>query len=160
MSKFYKVKPDFKMPEKLSDCIILALRDLESVEKSRDFKVDMNAWFESNDDDDGGKCCVCFAGAVMAQHGAREVGPRAGYTELTPRSFGFYNSRRFLALNHIRNGHVPSAFRILNLDLWAHYSIYDALEPLAENLESYEVDPKNWLECMQTIAGVLSAEGL
>lgn len=57
-----KPKPIPPPPDKPSELILLALKDLESVEKSKKYVVHMGHWHLP----DEGKCYVCFAGAVMA----------------------------------------------------------------------------------------------
>lgn len=50
------------LPDKLSDLIDVALRDLEQVEKDKRYVIDMQAWHSPK----GDACHICFAGAVMA----------------------------------------------------------------------------------------------
>lgn len=52
-----------KLPEKLSELLALALRDLEAVEKDKNYVVRMTAWHAPYKD----KCYVCLAGCVLAQ---------------------------------------------------------------------------------------------
>jgi hypothetical protein len=52
-----------KLPDKLSDLIALALRDLEACEQDPDYKIDMEFWHAPKD----GVCLVCLAGAVLSQ---------------------------------------------------------------------------------------------
>lgn len=56
-----KAFEDNPLPEKLSDCILLALEDLERVEKDARYTVDMDTWHKAN-----GVCRVCLAGAVIS----------------------------------------------------------------------------------------------
>lgn len=51
-----------KLPDKPSQLIRVALRDLEKCERSKKYKIDMDMWYSPN-----GVCKVCLAGAVLAQ---------------------------------------------------------------------------------------------
>lgn len=57
-----KVKP----PEKLYQAILIALKDLEAVEKDYRYNVNMNLTYHSPTSF-GLKCNVCFAGSIMAK---------------------------------------------------------------------------------------------
>ena len=54
-----------KLPEKMSDVLELALHDIERVETSPQYEIDMTNWHIY--DRITGVCSVCMAGAVMAQ---------------------------------------------------------------------------------------------
>lgn len=50
-----------ELPERLSDCLEVALADLERVEKLPNYVVAMDTFHAT----EKGKCCVCLAGAAM-----------------------------------------------------------------------------------------------
>lgn len=54
------------VPDTLADALKLALEDLEKCEKDPKYIIDMGIWHETLD---SGRCMVCLAGSVMAQHG-------------------------------------------------------------------------------------------
>ena len=56
-----------KLPNKPSELIRLAIKDLSAVEKLKEYKVDMHTWHEAPNDYNYYKCQVCFGGAVMAR---------------------------------------------------------------------------------------------
>lgn len=58
-----------KLPDKPSDLIEVGLRDLEKIEKTPGYSVDMGDWhsFYADTEDSPVLCHVCLAGAVMAQ---------------------------------------------------------------------------------------------
>lgn len=122
-----------RLPKKLSDLILLALGDLEAVERSSRFKVDMKDWFSvknairyqagrarvnSSLTSETAHCTVCFAGAVMARSlDAVEKSLNLedeGY--MTPYDFG-NNENKLQALNSIRLGDVRLALHHLGRDL-------------------------------------------
>ncbi len=53
------------LPDKPSELIRLALKDLATCEASPKYRIHMDAWHQPSEKD--GKCLVCFAGSVMAQ---------------------------------------------------------------------------------------------
>ena len=50
-----------KLPDKLSDLILVAIADLTKAERSPRYRIDMATWHRPN-----AQCAVCLAGAVMA----------------------------------------------------------------------------------------------
>lgn len=59
-----------ELPDKMSDLLELALGDLERIEKTPGYRVDMNQWVTEA----GDKCFVCLAGSVLAtRFGLRNV---------------------------------------------------------------------------------------
>lgn len=56
--------PKNMLPDKLSDCLELALADLAKVERHKSkYVVNMGRWHEHDD----GKCSVCLAGSLLAK---------------------------------------------------------------------------------------------
>ena len=65
-----------KLPEKPSELIMLALKDLKAAEESKKYEIRMEDWHNPNDlkfleaseipEEEIHKCEVCFAGSVMA----------------------------------------------------------------------------------------------
>ena len=56
-----------KLPEKLSDCIDVALKDLELVVGDPRYIVDFEKWHVPDSTQFNTQCTVCFAGSVMAK---------------------------------------------------------------------------------------------
>jgi hypothetical protein len=148
-----RFKENFRMPEKLSECIMLALDDLEKVEQDKRFKVDMDVWCEPAKK----TCAVCFAGSVMVKSAI--AGQPSTSLELEPDSFGLHNRNRFCALNQIRTGNAASALMYLPLYNWETIKqAHDAIRGL--NVSNYEVCQEQFKEDMLWVAGILDAEGL
>jgi len=95
-----------KLPEKLSECLFLALDDLEKCEDDPKYVIDMSEWHTADDV----QCLVCFAGSVMAKT------CDADWCEsLAPSNFGTHNAARFNALNMIRSGDIFGALYYLGI---------------------------------------------
>src|SRR5690242_14702523 len=90
-----------KLPEKLSELILVALADLEAVERDPDYLVEMCSWHEPN-----GKCKVCFAGSVMARS---LNAPLRKFVR--PGSYDLHTESRLLALDRVRQGWVCCALK-------------------------------------------------
>lgn len=134
------------LPEKLSDCIDLALKDLRAVLRSpRQFRVNMGTWFESY----GKYCTVCFAGSVMAQ----TLGAVGSGYELHPNSFSDHNRVRLFALNLIREGWVGHA--VVETGMYLPFAA-DYCVPVA----SFTENAKDWFADMAYIARMLRRKGL
>ena len=93
-------------PIKPSALIRLALCDEKKASASSDYTVDMDAWHNPV----FSKCCVCFAGAVMAM--SLEADPKR---EKTPKEFGAHTSNCLLALNYFRRGNVYEGLHKMGL---------------------------------------------
>lgn len=63
VAKAKKVDP-VRACKKPSDLILIALKDMEKVEKNPKYKIDQGKWHDPNKNKT--KCSVCFAGSVMA----------------------------------------------------------------------------------------------
>lgn len=88
------------LPDKLSKLVVLALRDLELVEKQPEtYVVDMGKWHDPNS-----HCTVCLAGAVMAM--TLKESPKQ-FT--TPSEYPRVVAAKLSALNFLRCGDVASA---------------------------------------------------
>ncbi len=90
-----------KLPNKLSDLILVAVADLEDVEKDERYKVHMGDWHHPERD---GKCFVCLAGSVMAKR--LKAIPSA---VLWPESFDKEIEKKLVALDDVRNGCLKRA---------------------------------------------------
>ena len=137
------LKSKVKLPDKLSDLMVLALKDLAKCERNKKkFKIKMGTWFTPN-----GKCAVCFAGSVMAQ--SCGVGSKR---EVFPGDFDVDTNNKLIALDAVRAGYVGSALddlgRSLPPGLTGQYPVVE-----------YHHGPKVWRKQMETIAALLKAAG-
>ena len=104
------------LPDKPSELIRVALKDLEAVEASDKYGVSMVLWHAQ--EKRGGPCFVCLAGAVMAA--------RLGASpneDLGPEDFPAGVSGKLQALDAFREGHVNVGFMMMGLSPpadWPH----------------------------------------
>ena len=140
-----------KLPDKPSELIELALKDLASVERSKAYKVDMGTWHSPAKYD--GPCSVCLAGAVMARtlrmprdeehspwlHGTRKMGSET--------------VRKLIALDYFRSGDVRFALNNCKLTRPANLPGGVRVTPYSSNRRAFKTD-------MRRLARRLRAVGL
>jgi hypothetical protein len=119
-----------KLPEKPSELIEVALRDLELCIKDPNYRVDMTTWHAPMN----GVCLVCLAGAVMAKslglYHKIDVSP-SWYV------IGEFNYRRLVALNSLRNGHMGEFLcRVGVVDFYGHRPDGTRLDAWIDELHS------------------------
>lgn len=153
-----KVKKKFKkfgvLPGQPSKLIRLALKDLEAVEKSKRFVVDMNEWFRPN-----GQCAVCLAGSVMAKtlkvstskRKLKSLGLLDSWGEVIPDKFK-KEMYALQALNYFRLGECGWAFRYLDLTKGSGVP-FDCM------ITDYHSDPEEFKDQMHQLAGELEDGG-
>lgn len=135
-----------KLPKKLSALILLAVEDLKRVERSKRYLVNMNVFHDSFG---GGKCSVCFAGAVIA--GTLGKDP-AGH--FYPDDFSEDVADRLFALDFLRMGDVGSALSRLGEEM------PDGLDFNAD-VPTYTASSKRRFKlAMRRIAKTLAEHGL
>ena len=102
-----KVAKDDVLPNKLGELLQHALMDLDVVEASSDYEIDMARWHRYTSRD--GKCHVCLAGSILAY--TYRVGKdfEILVDEIHPDIY-----RKFLAIDALREGNVWTAYRYLN----------------------------------------------
>lgn len=95
------------LPDKLSELLMVALKDLEKAEESPKHQINMRTWHGGSTEHE--ECEVCLAGSVMA------------FTLNTPHNepsypglFSINTMRKLLALNHLRVGNVAAALEAIN----------------------------------------------
>lgn len=84
------------LPDKLSDCLEVALADLERCEKNPAYEIRMMDYHEPR----GNVCSVCLAGAAMAGIG---VPPNV---DAAPGDFNHHNASRLNAISGVAVGDV------------------------------------------------------
>jgi len=166
-----------KLPDKPSELLILAMEDLEKVEKSDHlYTIDMGSWVEHDYYD--GKCAVCHAGAVMV--GTLGADIKKSYD---PSDFDPDTKRKLRAIESIRRGDIDAFLYDLKIEnipeglKESYYSIHrthafyscfedsDFYDGYAENLDElsksnrpeYKAIYRNWIT---SFIGILQAEGL
>lgn len=94
------IKTRTNLPDKLSDLIVVAVRDMRAARKDPRYRLYGWTWHEPERRDD--KCEICMAGAVI-RGSLQCIGKRD--MDLKPSSF-LDNTvqRKLLALDHVRQG--------------------------------------------------------
>lgn len=134
-------KKQISLPDKPSALIRLALRDLEKVERSRRYKVDMDVYHVPN-----GHCRVCFAGSVMA------------YTLKVAKDFNSIDafflpeSKKMHALDAARRGDIECLFEYLGTPKPKKLPDY-------VRVSYYDQDPKLFKRDMRKMATLLAKHG-
>lgn len=137
-----------KLPDKPSDLIELALRDLELVELRPDaYKIDMLVWHE-RPGWAAGPCSVCFAGSVMAM----TLG-KSPEECLSPhgRFFDEDVSLKLRALNYFREGHINQGLAIMG---------FQARDFLLRRPGPYDYSPEEFKHDTRKMASDLREVGL
>jgi len=152
MREYMKVRGKIKMnklPEKMSELIALAIKDLKACEKlSEVYEINMEFWHNPHNN----KCKVCLAGAVMAQ--TLEASP---YAFIGPSEFDDdYEEEniqaKLFALDLLRSGETKDAFTELNQET-PDKSLYRKITP-------YEDSPEKFKQEMIILAADLQEAGL
>lgn len=146
-----------KLPDKPSALLLLALQDIDAMEKAG-HTIDMGEWVYKDLD---GKCSVCLAGAVMLNRFPEvEKTLETISGSFVPSDFPGSISLKLHALDAFRRGSLAYAFEYLNMKL---------PESLPEKICGAEdgylpVMSKHnrpgWINHMLDLVGILQAEGL
>lgn len=153
-----------QLPEKLSDLLLLALADIEKVERDHQrFTVSMEAWFRVNH-----RCAVCMAGAVMAcTLGVTRADVNVYDHSIAPWELNnpadARTGSKLQAIDDARVGSILTALERLDII----ESSFDA-PPQWKWLHFYELPDyvrsgpgrKQWEEELLSLIGILQAEGL
>lgn len=143
------------LPDKPSELLVLALEDLEKVEKDPKYQVNMGTWHRPSEFEP--VCLVCLAGAVMAGH--LQAKPEKQYVAS---DFGGRNMSKFYALANFATDHIrkaveeaigPEAFEELG-------ERYYRIPVHAPNFKSYSEDPESFKSSLRATAAFLKELGL
>lgn len=143
------------LPDKPSELIKLAVKDLVKCEKDPRFIIDMEDWCYR----DGDFCAVCLAGSVMAQRLINDL-------DNTLDEWGFVDpdaientsdEQKLYALNTFRMGNIHGGLQNLG-----HYGVTTDLTgiPPGMKIANYREDPAKFKEQMLALAYDLEKVGL
>lgn len=133
-----------KLPEKLSECIDVAMTDLELCERDPKYEIGMDSWHQLRFND---VCSVCLAGSVMA----KTLG--ASTRDLAhPRHYDEHTCERLYALNLVRLGGVGGALFQMGIDR--------PVEVKDRSVFTYHSNREAFKESMREIATDLREAGL
>ena len=147
-----------KLPEKHSDLILVALKDLEAVENNPKYKVGMGWWHKPTEDKNSNKyCTVCLAGAVMANTLGASV-----KKEADPSDYDEETKCKLIFLDRVRVYHQVSSIicteeekPLLSMVLKAAYRSIPK-----DDRTSYDTNPIQFKKNMEHIANELDKAGL
>lgn len=141
-----------QLPDKLSDCLELALRDLEACEADPAYRIYMDDWHWPSKSKT--KCRVCLAGSVMAKTIGVPIGEYASPYGLE--DCGDHDSSRLSALNDLRLGWLHEAIRTVHGDEEARrFGAGKRAMPV-----EYRDDPAAFKSDMRGIVDLLRKAGL
>jgi ribosomal protein S27AE len=133
-----------KLPNKMSELIMVAIKDLKKIEKSKYYAINMGVWHEPN-----GKCTVCFAGSVMA----KTLGvDRRLYAY--PSSFSEETRAKLEALDYLRKGEIQNA----HSRMFKGKSLPPLMNPQV-SIDSYRDFPEHFKMQMIQLANQLAQLG-
>lgn len=133
------------LPDKPSELIRVALRDLRRVEDNPNYKIDMMVWHCPDGND--GVCRVCLAGAVMAGLGAPPD------ESLSPYGYPARTVQALCSLNRFRQGRIHHALNALHIQPDDH-------TPSDRPVTPYETSPEDFQIELANIAKELAKVGL
>lgn len=135
------MQPD-TLPDKPSDLIELALRDLNAVAANPEYAVDMKEWHKLSPRDN--ICHVCLAGAVMAR--------TLGFQRERIASWDGLNSttgKKLRALDFFRSGMIRSGLKRMGI----------TADIPSVDIPEYELDPEGFRNDLQEMANELRGKG-
>lgn len=161
--------PKVAYPEKLSEAIYMAIRDLHLVEQDiSNYRVSMSDWhsYWGAENNMTEKCNVCFAGSVMAKTCETD---RTTWT--SPDDFPYRWRITFEALNQVRTGNIAEALVTFYDEQPYIFEAYGDSYELDEDYDEgspsldfpppakYEDNKKLFKEQMLDIAAMLEVDG-
>lgn len=138
-----------RLPDVPSKLLRVALADFIACEQNSDYELNPYMWHSFRYTPN--KCCVCFAGSVIANR----LG--AGLYEIkTPYCFDFITKNRLLALDAISKGSIDGFFHYMGMKQ------PDSLPLTCCDFfcDIYDSDIEAFIAWIEGFIGILEAEGL
>lgn len=135
-----EIVENMKLPDKSSKLLLLALRDLELIERDPNYKVNMGVFHDSVFKT-GSKCSVCLAGSVIAK---TLKCPKEFGANITPDAYPFHIWGKLYLLDNMRQG-IFEQLGFNEFDL--------AISEASHN------DRQLWKQHMYDMVSILEAEG-
>ncbi len=160
MSRVQESQTELFASAPLSKVIEIALVDLEKIEQSPKYVINMTTWYEQYGH--GEQCNVCFAGCVMAStlaDCALDARGECGEYGITPARYKDARiTKRLRALDLARRGFKEAlpAFMDDKLD---YAEIADSFDKNDYSCTPYEHNPAKFKSDMKKLAGELRAKG-
>lgn len=145
-----------KLPDKPSELLLLALQDMDAMEKVG-HTINMGGWCWNSLDE---SCRVCLAGAVMLKRFKPWIKDRLLLTQhAIPSDIKSYDIMcKLYALNFLRGGHIQAAFSQLEFDL--PESLPNTVIDYSSLNKMSQDNRPEWINHMLDLVGILQAEGL
>lgn len=137
------------LPSKPSELIRVGIKDLKACEADPTYRINMMDWHRPSFDVPE-ICCVCMAGAVMAQ--TLSISPRVSVTPMSTSVFDAITQQRLDALNYMRRGRMDQAFEYLGVPLPDKIPVY-------VNITDYRIDQECFYADMESLAIRLEIQG-
>jgi len=149
MSKFIKDT----LPNKPSELLLLALEDMEILEKNPQIEFSMRRWVFASPATN--ECAVCWAGSVMYN----SLGIRG---TACPETLNANHSlkNKLYALNDFRTGNITMAMTSLGLSRYLTGALGYYMAEQDELRYLSNEDRTEWKNYMLDLIGILQAEGL
>lgn len=130
-----------KLPDKPSELLTLALKDLEACKRDSNYSISMSVWhsFEPNDR----QCYVCMAGAVMAQT------MKVPLTKMIDPAY-CAETRQLYAINEFRMGNIKEGLSFLDISKPFRCAGYFPVAEYCLNPEQFKQDIKGLITYLQT----------
>ena len=162
MSRVQEFQTELFASAPLSKVIEIALVDLEKIERSPKYKIQMSTWFEQFEDE---TCNVCFAGCVMASTLA-DCPVRGPSFDMEQGEYGITPARykdtritkRLRALDLARRGFKEALPAFMD-DKLEYAEIADSFDKNDFSCTPYEHNPTKFKSNMKKLAGELRAKG-
>lgn len=147
-----------RLPDKVSDLIRAANRDLLEVAQDPRYRLYAHDWHQVHPKAD--KCSICYAGAVMA--GALGADPER---TVMPVHFDHHTEVRLLLLDHLRSGSWYAALESLNEGsddpaFWPDELFFELAELEGEIPYFSAETVGNFVDTMEMIAAIFEKHGL
>jgi hypothetical protein len=146
------IKSKAKLPDKLSELIIVALEDLAKVKNDERYRISLGEWHLPED----GVCSVCFAGAVIAGRCA----PDSTKKTIWPDSFGRSIELKLEALNDIRLGSLISALRCMDISVPSDVHAAPEIDPVYDEDLNRPAKYQTFQDQMRATSKWLAERGL
>lgn len=160
------------LPNVPSKLILIALGDLEKMERAKGYQIDMEVWHDpdphgvvaaaqvENKDAKSEVCSVCLAGSVMVC----SLGNKNKNKTLSPHKFSTRLAGQLEAINHFREGAVEEG--LMEMKLW--YKLSPEMQAYASgsggsgdyNIADYADNKKQFKKDMRALAERLAVVGL
>ena len=137
------------LPDKPSDCLELALKDLANAERRKNVSINMDTYHTYSEFEN--ECLVCLAGSVMIGTLKGKIDDKSIDTD----SFGDNNGYKLIALDEFRTGDVQSG-----LKYFSHLFKKVDFIPKDFDATSYHVDKMKFKREMRKLVRNLRKCGL